>query len=115
LITPALEERIDAIARAYHGFYIGRFDVRYSDVERFKAGEDLAIVELNGATAESTNIYDPDGSLVGAYRQLFKQWSLVFGIGAANRASGVEPASAARLIQLLRQHLGTSPAFSTSD
>jgi membrane protein DedA with SNARE-associated domain len=115
LITPALEERIDTIARAYHGFYIGRFDVRYSDVERFRAGEDLAIVELNGATAESTNIYDPDGSLIGAYRQLFKQWSLVFAIGAANRASGADVASVGRLTQLLRAHLGTSSAFGISD
>ena len=64
LITPALEKRIDEIARAYPGFYIGRFDIRYTDVEAFKAGRDLAIVELNGATGESTNIYDPDGSSV---------------------------------------------------
>jgi len=76
LITPALEDRIDRIAWSYPGFYVGRFDIRYTDVERFKAGEDLAIVELNGATAESTNIYDPDGSLLSAYRQLFRQWSI---------------------------------------
>ena len=37
---PALERRVDEIARAVPGFFIGRFDVRYSDVERFKAGED---------------------------------------------------------------------------
>jgi membrane protein DedA with SNARE-associated domain len=115
LMTPALEERIDRIARAYDGFYIGRFDIRYSDVGRFKSGEDFAIVELNGATAESTNIYDPDGSLLAAYRQLFTQWSLVFAIGAANRASGTEAASAARLTQLVREHLGRRPAFDTSD
>jgi hypothetical protein len=114
LITAALEERIDEIARAYRGFYIGRFDIRYSDVERFKAGEDLAIVELNGATAESTNIYDPASSLVAAYRQLFEQWSLVFAIGAANRAKGREVASIARLLELLRAHL-KQPAAQTSD
>ena len=115
LLTPALEERIDTIARAYPGFYVGRFDIRYSDVDRFKAGEDLAIVELNGATAESTNIYDPDASLLAAYRQLFQQWSLVFAIGAANRATGTEPASLARLIQLLREHHSRPAAFETSD
>ena len=88
-MTPALERRIDEIARAYPGFYIGRFDIRYTDVEAFKAGQDLAIVELNGATGESTNIYDPDGSLLRAYRLLFRQWALVFTIGAANRAAGL--------------------------
>jgi membrane protein DedA with SNARE-associated domain len=115
LITEPLEERIDRIARSYDGFYIGRFDIRYADVERFKAGEDLAIVELNGATAESTNIYDPDRSLASAYRQLFTQWSLVFAIGAANRANGAEAASIGRLIHLLRDHLARRPAFDTSD
>ncbi|HEV3484167.1 MAG TPA: hypothetical protein VG106_02090, partial [Vicinamibacterales bacterium] len=111
LITPALEERIDRIARAYDGFFIGRFDVRYRDLDQFKAGEDLAIVELNGATAESTNIYDPSGSLLGAYRQLFRQWRLVFAIGAANRARGAVPSSHRRLLSLVRDHLtGTAAA-----
>src|SRR5262245_15874449 len=68
LITPALEARIDGIARAYPGFFIGRFDIRYADRDAFMAGRDLAIVELNGATAECTNIYDPAGSLLSAYR-----------------------------------------------
>jgi hypothetical protein len=115
LITPALEARIDSIAHSYSGFFIGRFDIRYSDVERFKAGEDLAIVELNGATAESTNIYDPSGSLFGAYRQLFRQWSLVFAIGAANRECGVPLSSLPRLFELLRAHLSAKTVFETSD
>jgi hypothetical protein len=115
LITPALERRIDAIARSYRGFFIGRFDIRYVDVERFKAGEDLAIVELNGATAESTNVYDPQSSLLAAYRQLFRQWSLVFAIGAANREAGAHVASIPRLMALLRSHFSTRHAFTTSD
>jgi membrane protein DedA with SNARE-associated domain len=115
LITPALEARIDEIARAYPGFFIGRFDIRYRDPEAFKAGLDLAIVELNGATAESTEIYDPDTSLVDAYRQLFRQWSLVFEIGAANRAAGISVTSLSRLIQLVRAYLTTNPAHPVSD
>jgi hypothetical protein len=115
LITAALEERIDQIAWAYGGFFIGRFDIRYHDVERFKAGEDLAIVELNGATAESTNIYDPDGSLWSAYRQLFRQWSLVFAIGDANQRAGVPASSFRRLVDLVRAHRAARPAFETSD
>jgi hypothetical protein len=115
LITARLEERIDQIARSYPGFFIGRFDIRYSDVEQFKAGEDLAIVELNGATAESTNIYDPDGSLIAAYRQLFRQWSIVFDIGAANRRLGATATSLRRLVDLIRAHHATHVAFETSD
>jgi hypothetical protein len=79
------------------------------------AGRDLAIVELNGATAECTNIYDPAGTLVAAYRQLFLQWKLVFAIGAANRRRGCPSSSTARLIRLLGAHLSMPEEFAVSD
>jgi len=115
LLTPQLERRIDEIARAYPGFFIGRFDVRYSDVARFRAGCDLAIVELNGVTSESTDIYDPDRALSDAYRQLFRQWSIIFEIGAANRARGVQVSSCARLFKLAHEHLTATAPMSLSD
>ena len=115
LITAALESRIDDIARTFDGFFIGRFDIRYGDVERFKTGTDLAIVELNGATAESTNIYDPHTTLFDAYRQLFRQWSIVFSIGAANRAAGAPVTSHRRLFDLVRAHLRAARPFPVSD
>lgn len=115
LITPALEDRIEEIARAYPGFFVGRFDVRYSDVEAFTAGRDLAIVELNGVTSESTDIYDPDGSLWSAYRTLFEQWRIIFAIGRANRQAGARTASIARLLGLAWSHVTTRPALSLSD
>jgi membrane protein DedA with SNARE-associated domain len=115
LWTPALEARIDAVARAYPGFFVGRFDLRYTDVAAFQAGTGFAIIELNGATAESTDIYDPDRSLWSAYRTLFRQWSIVFAIGAANRAAGAPVTGLTRLVRLVRAHATSVPAFSVSD
>jgi hypothetical protein len=115
LWTRDLEGRIDAIARAYPGLFVGRFDVRYTDVDAFRAGHDIAIVELNGATAESTDIYDPARSLLQAYRRLFQQWSLVFAIGAANRAAGAQITPLVRLVRLTVLHLTSRPAFHISD
>jgi len=115
LWTPALERRVDEIARAYPGFFIGRFDVRYANVAALRAGEDLAIVELNGAAAESTDIYDPSRSLARAYRQLFRQWSLVFAIGAANRRAGAPVTDMRRLVRLLHTFATSTPAFALSD
>jgi membrane protein DedA with SNARE-associated domain len=115
LITPALEARIDAIAQQYDGFFIGRFDVRYRNREAFMGGCDLTIVELNGATAECTNVYDPAGSLLWAYRQLFHQWELVFAIGSANRRLGRRASSAERLLRILGTHLATSTPLPISD
>jgi hypothetical protein len=115
LWTPVLERRIDEIAQSYPGFFVGRFDVRYSDVDCLRAGDGLAIVELNGATAESTDIYDPNRSLLSAYRQLFKQWSIVFTIGAANRGLGAPVTPTRRLASLLHAHLMLKPTFALSD
>jgi membrane protein DedA with SNARE-associated domain len=101
LVTPELERAVDAIARQFPGFYIGRFDVRYTDPEAFRAGRDLGIVELNGATSESTNLYDPSWSLFAAYRTLFRQWSLLYRIGDANWQRGHAPTGILELLRLV--------------
>lgn len=88
LLTPELEAAVDRIARSFPGFYIGRFDVRYGDVVALKAGRGFQIVELNGVTSESTNVYDPSWSLLRAYRVLARQWALLFEIGWRNRQRG---------------------------
>ena len=111
LLTPALEARIDLIARAVPGFYIGRFDVRYTSRARFLRGEDLAIVELNGVTSESTNIYDPAFGVRRAWRTLARQWQLVFEIGAANRARGAASVSLLRLARLVLAYWRTAPTM----
>jgi hypothetical protein len=101
MITPELERAVDTIARHIPGFYIGRFDVRYTDAEAFRAGRDLAIVELNGVTSESTNIYDPSWSLFAAYRTLFRQWSLLYRIGYGNRQRGHAQTAILELLRLM--------------
>ncbi|MGH9312020.1 MAG: hypothetical protein ACRD09_00655 [Vicinamibacterales bacterium] len=115
LWTEALEWRVDEIARAAGGLFIGRFDVRYSDVERFKQGEDLAVVEFNGVTAEDTSIYDPRRSIVSAWLTLARQWHLTFRIGAANRARSVEGSGARRPGRLILAHLRAHQPLSVSD
>lgn len=102
LITPELEAAFDSIAKHFDGFFVGRFDARYSDPTEFRAGRGFAIVELNGVTSESTNLYDPSWSLVRAYRTLFRQWALLFRIGHKNRLCGHRPRSARELLKLLR-------------
>lgn len=91
LWTPALEESIDRISRRLDGFYIGRYDIRHASCETLRDGTDFQIIELNGAASEATSLYDARNSLADAYRTLFRQWELVFEIGAANRRAGVEP------------------------
>lgn len=104
LRTQALEDAIDEIARSYDGFFFGRFDVRYADVDEFRKGRGFAIIELNGATSESTDIYDPGRSVFSAWRTLMRQWSLLFRIAALNRDRGHPVSPAAALWREIHRH-----------
>jgi membrane protein DedA with SNARE-associated domain len=100
LWTQELEDRIDAISQKVHGFFIGRYDVRYASEQDLQTGRAFQIIELNGASSEATNIYDSRNTLWSAYRTLFRQWDLVFAIGDANRRLGAHPT---RLVPLWRK------------
>jgi membrane protein DedA with SNARE-associated domain len=91
LWSEELEHRIDEISQRLNGFFIGRYDIRYADTAALQSGREFQIIELNGAASEATSIYDARNSLWSAYRTLFRQWDLVFAIGAANRARGSTP------------------------
>ncbi|WP_244247632.1 carboxylate--amine ligase [Leptospira yasudae] len=93
LITEELTAKIDQISQTFSGFYFGRYDVRYRSDAELKAGKEFGIVELNGITSESTNLYDPKFSLLQMYSILFHQWKLLFEIGSANRKRGIQKAS----------------------
>jgi pimeloyl-ACP methyl ester carboxylesterase/membrane protein DedA with SNARE-associated domain len=101
--TPALESAVDRVSRSYSGFWFGRYDVRAPTVEALQAGE-FKILELNGATAEATNIYDPKNRLTDAYRLLRRQWALLFEIAQRNVDAGARPASIGELLGLVRRH-----------
>ncbi|MBI5155196.1 VTT domain-containing protein [Candidatus Poribacteria bacterium] len=91
LVTPALSRRIHELAMAIPEFYFGRFDIRFQDIESFQRGENFRIVEINGAGAESTHIWDARTRLGEAYCAIFKQFRLLFEIGHLNRGRGVKP------------------------
>ena len=104
-ITPELVRRFDAISRSLPEFYYGRYDVRFVSVERFREGEDFRIIEINGAGGESINVWDPTMPLAQVYRELFAQQSLLFEIGAKNRARGFRPSGTATVLRSQwRQH-----------
>jgi hypothetical protein len=115
LCTPALAERIDEISRQLPGFFIGRYDLRYGDESELKAGRGLQIIELNGAASEATSIYDARNSLFSAYRVLFRQWELVFAIGAANRQRGHVPTGLFAIWQIWRDYARQAATYPSAD
>jgi membrane protein DedA with SNARE-associated domain len=103
LVTDDLRRRIDQIAQTFAGFYFGRFDVRYSDLRQLQRGEGFAILELNGATSEATSLYDPSWSALQAYRLLFKQWRIMYAIGARNQQRGAAVIGVIPLLKMVRR------------
>ncbi len=104
LVTPALAETVDRMARTWRGadgepFDYGRFDIRSVSDASVRRGEDLAVIELNGVTSEATNLYDPSWSAARALRLLSRQWSAAFEIGAARRANGARPLGIAGIVR----------------
>lgn len=115
LITPELESAIDSMSRGVEGFHFGRYDVRAPSAKDLKEGSGIRVIELNGLTSESTNIYDPKHSLRFAYRTLFSQWSIAFAIAKENVALGHTPATLKRTLTLfVRYFLGKGPPDSES-
>ena len=88
LITPEMTAAINAFALAVPDFYFGRFDVRCLSWDSLREGRDFTILEINGASAEATCIWDPRATLYEAYQTLFRQFRILFEIGAANRVRG---------------------------
>jgi pimeloyl-ACP methyl ester carboxylesterase/membrane protein DedA with SNARE-associated domain len=91
LNSPALEAEIDRLSRGYAGFYFGRFDLRVPAEDDLRAGRNITILELNGASSEATHIYDPQHDVFAAWRTLREQWRILFRIADQNRRAGIRP------------------------
>jgi pimeloyl-ACP methyl ester carboxylesterase len=106
LITPELLRTIDEISRQFPsteggGLDVGRFDIRYESDELLKQGKGFAIVELNGVTGESTNLYDPDKSLAWAVGVMKVHWTRMYALGAQRRENGHKPLNLLQLLLLV--------------
>lgn len=91
LVTPEMVAMFDRLSQKIQGFHFGRYDIRFDDFERIRRGEEaFTIIEINGAGAESTHIWDANVSLLKAWRDLIEQCYLAWKIGAANRKAGAD-------------------------
>jgi membrane protein DedA with SNARE-associated domain len=127
LITPALEDAIDRIARGFSPrgerpdgrtpgrplLDIGRFDLRYESDELLRQGRGFGVLEFNGTAGESTNVYDPERSIFWTYRVLARHWRLLYDLGAARRDQGASPVGLLQLARFSRAYTRarTGPAI----
>lgn len=87
-ISSLLTVTVDQLAKRLPNFFFGRLDIRYASFEQLEKGLDCKIVEINGASSESTHIWDANYGLFRAWRDLFVQFDLLFSIGKYNRQHG---------------------------
>jgi len=111
IYRPDFHKAIDELVSHMEGFYIGRFDVRYSSLEDFRAGQNFKIIEINGAGGEATHIYDPKVNLFEAYKVLYQQYKMIYEIGAQNAARGTHVPSGLSLLRTWWHYLKQSKTY----
>jgi hypothetical protein len=89
LINATMEVVFNRIALQINGFYYGRFDIRYKSAEDLYSGENIKILELNGAKSEPAHIYHPGYPICQAYHDLFYHWHTLYLIAEKNKKSGI--------------------------
>lgn len=114
-VTPDMEQRFDAISQRLPEFYFGRYDIRFADFEAVRQGRDFTIVEVNGAGAESTHIWDRGTSIFKAWADLFTQYRLLFQIGRANRDRGFQALSVAEFRRWHQREKQLTPLYPPTD
>jgi hypothetical protein len=102
LISDQLVAALDRIFDDIPEFHYGRLDVKFRDLESLQQGVDFAIIEINGASSESINIWDRDAGLFDAINTLLRQYSKLFKLGHANRSRGHKTPGLVALIKAWR-------------
>ena len=115
LITPALTERVEQIARAIPDFHFGRIDVRFASEAALKLGQGFTIIEVNGAGSEATHIWDARCTLREAYVSQWSHYRAAWEIGRINRARGARPSGLRAMYRLWRLQRRLMGSYPTND
>jgi hypothetical protein len=122
LITPELTRVVDDLCARFgeasgtpNGLDFCRLDVRYESDRLLRQGKGFAIVELNGTSAESTNLYDPSRGPFWAYRVLFAQWKHLYSLGAWRAAQGSKVMTWRAWSAMMREHYDTREGSEVAD
>jgi len=102
LISDELSQKLDTIFDDIPGFHYGRLDIKFKDTNALQAGEDFKIIEINGASSESINIWDRDAQFFAAMKALLSQYATLFKLGHKNRLKGHKPPGMMALVRAWR-------------
>lgn len=115
LITRQLAGALDRIFDDIPGFYYGRLDLKFRDVDSLRAGRDLQIVEINGASSESIHIWDRKTGFFDAVKTLLQQYRTLFTLGLENKRRGCKPPGLWPLYRAWRDELQLVKRYPVND
>ena len=81
---------VNGICKDIDEFYFGRLDIKYDNWEDFKNAKKFSVIEVNGAGAEPTHIYDPRHSIIFAWKEIVRHWFILNKISRMNHKRGVK-------------------------
>lgn len=84
LKTGTLEDALFTFCQSQAGFNFGRLDVKSTSDDALKRGE-FAVLEVNGIASLPTHMFDPDNSLLQAYRTFLAHGKHLVDIANENR------------------------------
>lgn len=103
-IDEQLTEQMDKVCQQIDGFYYGRMDIRYNSWEELLQGKNFSIIELNGAGADPTHIYDPNHSIFFAWKEIIRHWIYLYKISAMNNKKGHRYLTTKEGLQMFRDN-----------
>ena len=89
-IDDSLQQTFDQISLQLKDIYFCRYDLKCQSMADLKQGKNFKILEINGVAAEPAHIYDPNYSVIQAYKDLFQQWKTIYNISYYQSRNGVK-------------------------
>ncbi|WCE32653.1 D-alanine--D-alanine ligase [Vibrio sp. SCSIO 43137] len=114
-ITQALTEKLDEIFDDFDGFYYGRLDIKFKNIDSLMAGEDFQIIEINGASSEATHIWDSKTPLKEIFSTLLFQYRSLYKIGYLQKKAGHKPPSLRTLFKALAEEKALVKQYPSTD
>jgi len=94
LINNELENFTNQICKQIKGWYYGRLDIKFKDLENLLKGKEFKILEVNGIISEPTHIYDAsdkNASFINAIKTINEHWDIMDKIAIKNHKDyGIE-------------------------